>query len=342
MLKHEIIEVLEVKRIPSCKIVTYKNHKGKNITYKFPRYVYDIEVEGNHNFFGSKILVHNSATPFKGADSDLLVESGFGRLQINMTPSDLIRKKRLSKPYIFFVDYEDTSRSNDTVDACHACGCRSLTPIQRPIGKSKKNGEYDVATDFDIYRTTFRCDGCTKEWTIYSDAIANCLVKNNKRNEAIAQLAAARVRKNRSVLILVNYIQHGQLLENRLKQLVNPEQVQFVQGATEDKKGLLKQLAAKEKLCLIATTVFGEGVDIPSLATLIYARASGSSIDVIQGVGRALRVSGSKRKTLVIDFQDKSDYLKSRSKFRYTLLKSEPEFVVRKIKLPTKYNIVKV
>lgn len=277
-----------------------------------------------------------SATISFGKPEDMLVEACFGKVQMSITPSDLVRQKRLSKPYIFFVDYGDTSSDKAVVDTCFDCGSTRLKAIKRGIGKTKKldNEDDNSEIDLELSRTVYQCLDCNKEWTTYSDAMIRNLVKNVKRNEAIVRLIERQIKKKRSTLVLVTYIEHGQELSNMLAQRVDPKLFQFVYSGTGERKDLLDQLQRKEKLCLIATSVYGEGIDIPSLSTLINARASASVIDTLQVAGRALRRSAGKWKTLIIDFQDKSKYFKARSKFRYELLKAEPEFKVTKYKLP--------
>lgn len=306
-------------------------------------FVYNLEVEGNHNYFANNILVHNchhissdsftlltnraynsfyrigmSATPTRGEASDMLVEASLGRLQMSVTPSHLIRDKRLAKPYIFFVDYGDKGVKKTTVDECHDCGSVNLIQVDKPM-----RGELD--------RTVFVCQICKKEWTTYQDDVVRNLVNNDKRNEAIVQLAAQEMRRGRSVLIAVTYVAHGQLLEQMMTKRVDPALVKFVYSETEDRSGLLAKLDSKEVMCLVVTTIFGEGVNIKSLDTLINAKGADSAIDTIQVVGRALRRTDKKRKAVIIDFQDTSRYLSKRSKHRFELLSEEPEFVVKKI-----------
>lgn len=281
-----------------------------------------------------------SATMSFGDPEDMAVEAGFGKLQMIVTPSDLIKQKKLSKPYIFFIDYGDESGDKDEVNKCQACGGTSLTPIERVVGKKKakkKTVEQDVVgivTEglLDLTTTVYKCDDCRKEWSIYTDATVRCLIKNDKRNETIVNLAVERIRKNNTCLILVNYVEHGQELYNRLKTLVNVDLIEFAHGQTEHRKELLEQLRKKEKLCIISTNIFGEGINLPNLSCIILARASFSAIDVLQSVGRALRRAPGKWKTLVLDLWDKSEYFLKRSKFRMKLLESEPEFKVKRIK----------
>jgi len=63
-----------------------------------------------------------------------------------------------------------------------------------------------------------------------------------------------------------------------------------------------KEFIEKKIPCLIATAIFGEGIDIPSINTLINARFQKTEIQTTQGIGRALRKFPGKEKADVYDF----------------------------------------
>lgn len=270
-----------------------------------------------------------SATINFGKSTDIAVESGFGKVQVSVTPSDLIRKKRLSKPYIFFVDYGDTSTDEAVVEKCNDCGSAKLKEVLRRVNRVKKISSSDEEDVLDLARKSYICGQCGKEWTVYSSAVARCLVENEKRNNAIVRLVAERMRKKMSVLVLVNFIEHGKIIHEKLSKVVDPSLIEFAWSGTEDRKGLLQELKEKKKLCVISTAIFGEGVDIPQLSCVVLARGSASDIDTIQSIGRALRRAPGKWKTVILDFNDKSKFFVKRSKFRKKLLRFEPEFVVK-------------
>lgn len=271
-----------------------------------------------------------SATSHQDKPEDILIEAGFGKIQVSMASSELVQEKRLAKPYIFFVDYGDVSVNKTEVDVCQDCGSRDLKRFEMSVEKASAiSGHQDGDLDSGPTRTAYKCQGCDKVWTPYTDAAIRCVVRNPKRNQAIIDLIVERIRKKKSILVLVTYIEHGEVLLEMLQQRVDSTLVEFVQGATDGKNELLEQLGKKEKLCLIATTVFGEGINIPSLDVVMNTRASASKIDTIQVAGRALRVAKGKWKAIVIDFIDKSEYFAPRSRLRMRLFKKEAEFVVK-------------
>ena len=288
-----------------------------------------------------------SATPSVGTDVDMLAEANFGRLQFSMTPSDLVKKKRLSKPYIFFFDYGDETTDEPVVSQCADCGNRQLVALAGPGGKEIRPSDDDDESTLmpnALRMIVYKCKPCDKQWSTYSDAMVRCIVRNDKRNHAIATLAAERIRKGMSVLVMVTYIEHGREITDRIKKLVDPSLVQFVYSETENKKMYLDQLGIKQKMCLVATEVFGIGIDLPSLNALIVAKSNGGIINVVQTVGRALRRAPGKWRVVICDFVDRTKVFKKRSVFRKKLLAQEPEYVIRTIKrdFATEYNTVGV
>jgi len=76
-------------------------------------------------------------------------------------------------------------------------------------------------------------------------------------------------------------------------------------------------------------SIFGEGIDIPSLDALIIAKAQKSKVDSLQLVGRVLRLNEetNKKEGIVIDIQDKNiRYLKNHSKDRVKIYSEEELF----------------
>lgn len=160
------------------------------------------------------------------------------------------------------------------------------------------------------------------------------VVKNTFRNKIIVQAALKAISNKKSCLIAVTRIEHGQMLEAMLKQCL-PGRIKFASGQIDsaERKQILKDLNDKKLDVVIATTVFGEGIDCPSLDVLINAKANKSSIDSLQLVGRALRRTPSKSKVTVIDiYDDHCKYLGKHAKDRLKIYKTEPEFFIKQIK----------
>ena len=87
-------------------------------------------------------------------------------------------------------------------------------------------------------------------------------------------------------------------------------QARFISGDTSSKiRADLKQaLEEKQVYCVIAT-IWKEGVNIKSLDVVINAAGGMSEIATLQSIGRALRVTETKKKITIIDFVDAYRYL---------------------------------
>src|SRR5690606_14891566 len=79
--------------------------------------------------------------------------------------------------------------------------------------------------------------------------------------------------------------------------------------------------------CIIASTIFDIGVDLPVLSALVIAGGGKSSVRALQRVGRILRLYHGKTIAPVIDFCDQAPFLLDHSLKRKEIL--ELEFTVQ-------------
>lgn len=135
----------------------------------------------------------------------------------------------------------------------------------------------------------------------YAEIYDSGIVLNEVRNNLIKETAEKYIRKNKSVLILVNRIEHGEILAD----LLNAE---FVRGETdkETREYVQKLLNKKEVMCVVATAVWKEGVDIPSVDVAMNAGGGKSEIQTLQFIGRGFRRTEEKNTFIVVDFFDNS------------------------------------
>lgn len=154
------------------------------------------------------------------------------------------------------------------------------------------------------------------------DMIANYL----PFNKIVADIAKVKIKEKKQTLILVRRKEHGRILASLLPGAV------FVSGS--DSKSVRAQIKKdfinKKITCMIATEIFGEGQDIPSIDVLINARAEKTEIKTKQGIGRALRKFEGKDKAEVFDFYFVGQrHLAQHSAERLNTYKSEPAFVLQ-------------
>lgn len=148
------------------------------------------------------------------------------------------------------------------------------------------------------------------------------VVQNEIRNQHIATIAETLSRNDLSVLILVQRINHGKILEKLIPGSF------FISGksAKSVREKTLRQLELKKLKICIATTIGDEGLDIPTLNSVIIAGGFKSPTKAKQRVGRTLRLSPGKETALVFDFLDVGRWTSKHAKERMKILKTEPEF----------------
>ena len=142
----------------------------------------------------------------------------------------------------------------------------------------------------------------------YRDIYVKEVVQNSKRNRIIMREAKKYVRKGLTVLIMIKEIEHGELLSKIGSSLgLNT----FVWGDTdaEERKEAKHKLGKRVLSCVIASTIWKEGIDIPSLDVVFNAGGSKDRIPTLQIPGRGFRRTDSKTQFILVDFIDVCKYL---------------------------------
>lgn len=156
----------------------------------------------------------------------------------------------------------------------------------------------------------------------YPEEYKNYIVENNERNSIISIFSKYFSNNDKTVLILVKQIKHGEILEKMI-----PESV-FIDGkkSSKNRGSAIEKLLNRETKVLIATTLADEGLDIPSLDVLILAGSGKSKTKAFQRIGRVLRKYEGKKECCIIDFIDMGKHCYDHSKRRITLYKNEKMF----------------
>lgn len=143
----------------------------------------------------------------------------------------------------------------------------------------------------------------------FQEVYAKGIVSNETRNRVIVNFANALVKSGKQTLIIVNYTEHGEYLEQQLKDL--GVSVEFTHGEVESTKRTEQLNSARTGNIdvLIATSVLDEGVDISGFRALIMAGGFKSLRLVLQRVGRVLRKKEDDNTALVYDFVDRTNEL---------------------------------
>ena len=150
------------------------------------------------------------------------------------------------------------------------------------------------------------------------------VVNSRSRNRLIVLNAFEKVRADLSVLILVKEIKHGKNLKELFDELLDLD-VPFIQGSVKahDRAVLQTRFAAKKHMITIATTVWSEGIDIPSLGCVINACGGKSEIATLQKIGRGLRKTEGKESVIIVDFLDKRKNLAEHSIERISIYRKK-------------------
>jgi len=167
----------------------------------------------------------------------------------------------------------------------------------------------------------------------YSTIYKECVVENKYRNTIISNVVKNLIERNKSSMVLVSKIKHGEILQELIPGAL------FLKGndASDFRTKTFKDLQNKRLLCLI-TTLGDEGVDIPNLDAVVIAAGGKSAIKVFQRL-RCMTpyktAAEEKKSAIVVDFIDNYKYLRAHSFKRRRLYKSEPSFkIVEKDALP--------
>jgi len=190
----------------------------------------------------------------------------------------------------------------------------------------------------------------------YAVAYNSQIVNNQARNKIITNIAFKEYSiNNKIVLVLIRIIKHGAMLFEMLQQKgLYVGEVEFIHGSSLKihRKEVKEKMKRGELRLVIASQIWNEGIDVPSIDILVKADGGGGNSvtdtkgvrSVIQQVGRVVRkpvkdgeldVDNTIENTVKIyDFYDNVHKdLVRHSKNRLDTYKMEPKFKVREIKI---------
>lgn len=274
----------------------------------------ECHVQAATSFFGVTQAAVNafyriglSGTPFnRGDQKNMLTRGALGKLVYRIKAATLIDEGILARPIIRMVEH-DTSPDLPSRDECKMC-----------------EGKGEVLADFEnVMVACGRCGGsglARQKWaTVYRHAV----VKSKRRNKMLVDVAKKAAKP---CMLFVDKTDHGKAL----KQLIEKAglNVRFVWGAksTKQREQALADLARGHLDVLIATKIMQEGVDLPSLASMINGGAGKSGIKILQEMGRALRATKTKKTCEIWDvFDVGSESFRRQSNARKKHMREEVE-----------------
>jgi superfamily II DNA or RNA helicase len=216
-----------------------------------------------------------SATGWREAGDNLVMEGLLGPTIIKVTPEELTNLGVLVKPKFYMVSIPD---SNKLYSNYSSISHTYLTPNQKPIR-------------LEVYRQE--------------------IINNPIRNRCIADITKwyLQTKINGSALILVENIEHGEIIQDLLQKELGIA-VPYVHGKSHirEREEVLEKLNSQELKVVVASAIFNEGKDIKSLGMLIIAGGGQASSKLLQQVGRVTRTAKSKTSCLVFDFFDEEQF----------------------------------
>jgi superfamily II DNA or RNA helicase len=181
----------------------------------------------------------------------------------------------------------------------------------------------------------------------YADSYTKHITKCWERNYRIKQFAEAFQEEGKPVMIIVDRIEHGNILEEMIKGSV------FVPGSDkgeddpddeeQDYRRRMLDACERNEIILIGTQWLNTGIDAPAISVLVMAGSTQASATVLQTVGRVIRSHKESGKTeaVVIDFMDSDKNMRKHSLARKRVYESESGFDLRVIKKQVANTLLK-
>lgn len=224
------------------------------------------------------------------------IKALLGKPITNVTNDQMIKKGVSAKPYIV------------------------LVPVRQPQDLDLQIGMYMKRNGLT------QALGSQADLISYQVAYKLGVVHNKYRNHLIAELATQSAKQlyQKAVLIITRSIEHGELIAQELDQL--NAHYEFLQGKddTTVREKVLNDVRSGKLKILIGTKILDEGIDLANLQVFINCDAGKSYIELLQRIGRILRIQRDKKKVYVFDLVDETtDILYRHAKTREKYYREE-------------------
>ncbi|MGL5357096.1 MAG: DEAD/DEAH box helicase family protein [Cetobacterium sp.] len=192
----------------------------------------------------------------------------------------------------------------------------TATPERSDSGDIYKLCDYNVAYECD-FKT-----GINNGWLvpfeylgIYDDTDYSLIPWRNGKYD-IQLLENSLILENRVNLVFKKYLQyrkkstlafcasvkHAQFMHDYFKKMKIKSSILIGQTSIEERQNIIKKFKSGELEIIFTVDVLNEGVDIPSVDTVLFLRPTSSYTIFIQQLGRGLRTHVGKEKLRVLDF----------------------------------------
>jgi len=275
--------------------------------------VFDLEVEGNHNYLANGILVSNSAAKSYKAIFKMC-DHIFYRYGMTGT---------------FF-------RSGADAMAMHALLSQAIYTVS---SKDLLDRGYLVPTHVAFMPVPGKRLQGVSGMTFQSGHGKLGIHEHQARNHLVCGSILSLRKSGKKVLVLVGTKVQGRLIRGILNSFVPASPmgaefntVEFVSTDVDRKKQghILKSFESDQEVkILIGTSLLGEGVDLPTADALVYARGEKAEVTLTQNMYRVGTAVPEKNYAIVVDFADKHNAkLFEHSQERLRIYFEEPTFDV--------------
>lgn len=160
---------------------------------------------------------------------------------------------------------------------------------------------YLMRPSLDVVRTDFNFDVNRIAMTMRNAKLTEAIVSDEARNTIICDLAEADYKTGESVVILSNHRAHCTLLGEMLQARGVDAHVLIASGSKKAKQARQDAIQGMRDgvvRCIIATSLFDEGVNVDRLSRLILALPQKAKGSTEQKVGRLMRLFDGKQPKL--------------------------------------------
>ena len=158
-----------------------------------------------------------------------------------------------------------------------------------------------------IYYNSFIPEINTKPNEAYRKEV-EWLIRSEFRNNTIGKLCG---NFDKNALLLVDRLEHGEVLKSHISTLYPDRQVYFINGEmeVEDREHIKRIMETDNNvICIAMAKIFAVGISINNLHYIIFCSGGKSRVRVIQSIGRGLRLHASKLMLTIVDIADQLKY----------------------------------
>jgi superfamily II DNA or RNA helicase len=162
--------------------------------------------------------------------------------------------------------------------------------------------EKNIIADTKVIIRKVEFDSTVADTKSYHRAREIGIISNQGYNRQVIKEALSWTRQGKAVLISFVETEHGKLLKSIADELGLECELLYGETATEKREKVKTAFKAKKILCVIASTIWREGINVPALDVVINAAGGKSEIAIRQLKGRGTRKHEGKEMLYFIDF----------------------------------------